>query len=200
MLIVKEIAPGQFQEIAYGSSFTGSGGSLHGWQCTELWSDSQLAQVGVYRVDLAAPPSDPEVIVNGYHFERIAGRVMQVIDLSQPAPQTKQQLKDYAATKRYDAEVGGMTSEVFGRLFTDRDTRSIIGQTIQSIDLGIVAEPVNFKTASGFIALSRADFVAIATALANHVQSTFDREDAVDASIEAETVTTKAQIDAAFQQ
>jgi len=200
MLIAKEMAPGVFQEIPFGSSFSGTGGALHGWQCAELWTDAQLAQVGVYRVNPVAQPTDPDVVVNGYHFERVAGKVTQVFNLIKLPPKTKQQLKDYAAAKRYDAEVGGMTSEVFGRLFTDRDTRSIIGQTIQSIDLGIVAEPVNFKTSSGFVALSRADFVAIATALAAHVQSTFDREDAVDASIEAETVTTKAQIDAAFQQ
>ena len=75
---------------------------------------------------------------------------------------------------------------------------AIVGQTIQSIDLGIVTAPVNFKTPQGFVPLDRAAFVAIATEMAAHVQSTFDKEGQVDAQIQAGTITTKAAVDAAL--
>jgi len=100
MLIVKETSPGQFKEILFGSSFTGSGGALHGWQCIELWSDAQLAQVGVYKVDPAALPSDPEVIVNGYHFERIleviiTGMMPDVLDDNYKVATNEDWLREY---------------------------------------------------------------------------------------------------------
>jgi hypothetical protein len=198
MLIAKETTPGTFEEILFGSSFTDQEGVLHGWQCIELWSDSDLNAIGVYRVQPVTPPTDPEVTISGYHFERVNGVITQVIDLVQPLPPTKQQLLDYAAAKRFDLEVGGIVSETYGPLPTDRDTRAIVGQTIQSIDLGIVTAPVNFKTPQGFVPLDRAAFVAIATEMADHVQSTFDKEGQVDAQIQAGTITTKAAVDAAL--
>ncbi|SHH06539.1 DUF4376 domain-containing protein [Bradyrhizobium erythrophlei] len=198
MLIAKETTPGTFEEILFGSSFTGPDGVLHGWQCIELWSDSDLNAIGVYRVQPVTPPTDPEVTISGYHFERVNGIVTQILDLVQPPPPTKQDLLDYAAAKRFDLEVGGIVSATYGPLPTDRDTRAIVGQTIQSIDLGIVTAPVNFKTPQGFVPLDRAAFVAIATEMAAHVQSTFDKEGQVDAQIQAGTITTKAAVDAAL--
>src|SRR5882724_6855222 len=122
MLVAKEMAPGQFKEVGFGSSFAGTGGALHGWQCAELWTDAQLAQVGVYRVNPVDPPTDPDVIVNGYHFERVAGKVTQVYNLIKLPPKTTQQLKEYSAAKRYQVEVGGIISSTYGPILTERDT------------------------------------------------------------------------------
>src|ERR1700676_4397103 len=138
LLIVKAAASGTFEEISFGSSFIGSDGALHGWQCAELWTDAELNAVGVYRVQPVPPPTDPDVTISGYHFERVGGNIVQVLDLVQPPPPTKEKLSEYAASKRYDLEVAGIVSKTYGPLLTDRDTRAIIGQTIQSIDLGIV--------------------------------------------------------------
>ncbi|MDB5610662.1 MAG: hypothetical protein JWP25_7562 [Bradyrhizobium sp.] len=115
-----------------------------------------------------------------------------------PPPPTKEQLTKYAAVRRLAKEVGGFVDPAFGSLSTDRDTRAIVGQSIQSIDLGIVAEPVNFKIPSGFASLTRADFIAIAKVTAAFVQSTFDLEATVTRDINSGTITTNAQIDAAF--
>jgi hypothetical protein len=198
MLIAKETAPGVFEEIAIGSSFIGSDTALHGWQVIELWSDADLNAIGVFRVQPASPPTDPAVTISGFHFERVNGVVTQILDLVQPPPPTKQNLLDYTASRRFDLEVGGITSQTYGQLLTDRDTRAIIAQTIQSIDLGIIQAPVNFKTPNGFASLDRAAFVGIATELAAHVQSTFDKEGVVDGKINDGTITTKAGVDAAL--
>lgn len=198
MLIVKESAPGVIEEIAPGSSFNGPGGVLHSWQVTDLWDAVQLASIGVYRVVPAVLPADPQATITGYHFERNGMDVVQVLDVvAAPAP-TKDELKTYLAQVRLDKEVGGMSSETFGQLLTDRETRSIIAQTIQSIDLGIVQAPITWKAPSGFVALDRAAFVGIATEVANFVQQTFDKESQVSALIDSGDVSTKAEILTAF--
>lgn len=107
-------------------------------------------------------------------------------------------LSAYATSKRFEKEVGGMVSQTFGPLYTDRDTRGLMGQAIQSIDLGLIQPPINWKAASGFIELDRATLVAISSEVATFVQSTFDKESEVDGMIAAGTITVRAQIDAAF--
>lgn len=198
MLIAKEVSPGVFEEVFPGQSFSGLDGALHGWQCVELWSDADLASVGVFKVQPAAMPADPETQVTGYHFERSGDSVVQVLEVQMPAPLTKAKLKEYLAQIRFLKEVNGMFSETYGELLTDRDTRALIAQTIQSIDLGIVTEPINWKAPGGFTPLNRAAFVGIATEVANFVQQTFDKESQVEARIDSGELTTKEQVQAAF--
>lgn len=111
-------------------------------------------------------------------------------------PPTQQELIAYAAAKRYDIETGGLISAAFGQLATDRDTRGILGQAIQLIDLGIIAAPIRFKAPSGFTLLDRAALVAISTEIAAHVQVAFDIEDEVIGKVLNGAITSKAQIDA----
>lgn len=108
------------------------------------------------------------------------------------------ELKAYAAKRRYEIQSSGVVSQTYGPLLTDRDTTSIIAQAIQSIDLGITTDPINFKTPSGFFPLMRSDLVAISVEIVAHVQSCFDAEGEVAAAIDAMTITTIAEIDAAF--
>jgi hypothetical protein len=198
LLYVKDNSPTSIDEISYGQSFVGSDGALHGYQCIELWSEADLNAVGVFKITPATPPIDPEVKISGYHFEKVNNVITQVLDLIQPPALTKPQLKDYAAARRFDLEVGGMSSNTYGLLLTDRDTRAIIAQTIQSIDLNIVQAPINWKAATGFVQLDRAAFVGIATEVAAFVQTTFDKEADIGTKIDDGTITTKAQVDNFF--
>lgn len=198
MLYVKDNSPTSIDEITYGQSFVGSDGALHGYQCIELWSEAELNSVGVFKITPATPPTDPEVKISGYHFERVNNVITQVLDLIQPPAPTAGALKDYAAARRFDLEVGGMVSNTFGPLLTDRDTRALIAQTIQSIDLNIVQAPINWKASTGFVQLDRAAFVGIATEVATFVQATFDKEADAGTKIGDGTFTTKAQIDDFF--
>lgn len=113
-------------------------------------------------------------------------------------PPSKQQLRAHAATKRFALEVGGITSSTFGPLATDRDTRAILAQAIQSLNLGLATAPIRFKTPNGFVSLDREAFLAISGEIVAFVQSTFNIEDTVDAAIADETITTFAEIDAHF--
>ncbi|WP_051346574.1 hypothetical protein [Bradyrhizobium sp. th.b2] len=199
MLYVKDNGQDGFLEIPYGASFTGSDEAIHPYQCIELWDETDLNAIGVFRVEPAALPTDPEVSISGYHFEKGSdGVIKQVLDLIQPPPPTKDDLKAYAASKRYAKEVGGTVSPTYGFLYTDRDTRALIAQSIQSIDLQIVTEPINWKSPAGFVSLDRAALVAISREMATFVQTTFDKEAEIDSKIADGTIAAKAEIDAAF--
>ena len=102
----------------------------------------------------------------------------------------------YAAERRWRAEVGGV---VVGSLHmqTDAASQSKLAQAIQSIDLGVIPEPLPWKTARGFAVLSRADLLDAAKATAALVQAAFATEAAVAASIVAGEITTHAEVDMA---
>lgn len=111
---------------------------------------------------------------------------------------SKSELTALVANARWHAETGGMVSATFGPLLTDRETQSMLARTIQSIDLGLVTEPIKFKSPSGFVDLDRAALVAISGEVSLHVQAAFDTEAQVMADIDAGTVTAPEQITAAF--
>lgn len=109
---------------------------------------------------------------------------------------SKKELRAYLAAKRYEKEIGGFLSQTFGPLDTSRESQAMIARTIQSIDLGLVTPPINYKSPAGFVQLDRSSLVAIGTEVAAHVQSVFDAEMSAIAAIENGTLTTFAEIEA----
>lgn len=98
--------------------------------------------------------------------------------------------KDQLAVKRYDVEVSGIT--VGGvRVNTDRETQSILtgARILAKEDAGY---SVNWKTSSGWAALNAATIIAVADAVAAHVQGAFDTEKAHSDAIDA--LTTAAEV------
>lgn len=94
MVIVQESAPNLFTEIAPGMSFK-AGGVLHPWQVAELWSDEDLATIGVYHVEPAEVP--PYKVVTNTAYERDgSGKVVQVLTLEdapiEPVPASSAKL------------------------------------------------------------------------------------------------------------
>lgn len=79
MIAVQETAPGVFTEIARGMSFEASG-VLHPWQVAELWSDEDLAAIGVYRVEPAEIPPYKAVTNTSYERDETS-KVIQVLTL-----------------------------------------------------------------------------------------------------------------------
>lgn len=134
-----------------------------------------------------------EFVDNQGRRKWIGGEVVAFEPLPPPVD-----LAAYAADRRWRREVGGMMSPTFGHLYTDRETRAIIGQKIQLIDLGMIVEPVNVKTGAGFQPFSRAALVAIGTEVDAYVQACFDLEMQVLGEIGAGTITSTAEIDVAF--
>lgn len=110
-------------------------------------------------------------------------------------------LAAYANAKQWELATGGYTATVGGQsctFATDGQSQVLmIGKVVQLGMPGAPAE-VNWQLAAGFVTLSAADFVGMAVACAGFVQSTFDALKTVLAEIVAGTVTSEAEIDAAF--
>lgn len=74
-IIVQETTPGAFTESVFGQTFV-VGDVQHSWQVVELWSDADLAEIGVYRVAPATAPDGYQIVSASIH--RVNGVVTQV--------------------------------------------------------------------------------------------------------------------------
>ena len=113
-----------------------------------------------------------------------------------PAVFTSVDLRAYAASARYARETAGITVGT-APIATDRDSQGMITGAWAAAQIN-PSISVAWKTTSGWVSINAAQIEAIATAVLNHVQACFAAEQQVDAAITAGTVTTTAQVDAAF--
>jgi hypothetical protein len=90
MYIVRETQPGVFVELPPGQSIV-AGGISHPWQAAELWSDTELAAIGVYRVTPAVVPAGERAI--GYTFERDGGGILRHVMFTELLPVTPRQAR-----------------------------------------------------------------------------------------------------------
>lgn len=104
-------------------------------------------------------------------------------------------LHAYAAAKRYEIETGGITVNG-AAIDTSRDSQAMITGAY-AYSQANPEETIQFKATSGWVTLDPATLAAIATAVGAHVQACFAVESTVAAGIEAGTITTTAEIDAA---
>lgn len=105
-------------------------------------------------------------------------------------------LPAYAAQKRWELETGGI--EVSGMpVDTSRDSQALIhgafslAQTDASVSF-------RFKSGGAFIALDASQMIAIGEAVARHIQACFVWEASILDALNAETISSEADIDAAF--
>lgn len=112
---------------------------------------------------------------------------------------SKQDLRDYAASVRFQRETAGIGTQLGFVMPTDRDTQQRL------FALAVLAGnnralSFHWKLPSGrFVELSAAAVVSLSQTITMHVQSCFKAEARVLAAIDNSTITTNAQIDAAFQ-
>lgn len=153
----------------------------HPTSVLELWSDEDLAELGVVRT----PDPEPE--------ETPPNEVVP------PGPPTKSHLGEYAMSKRWAAMVGGMLFDGFP-IPTNEEGRGFISGAHQKASKDatvtklwqVANSPITFTT------FSNAQLIALGDSLDTLVQSTFDTLASVAAGIEAETITDFEEIDLAF--
>lgn len=107
-------------------------------------------------------------------------------------------LKTYAAAVRYAKEIAGCT--VGGVTYpSDRDTQAKLTAAALFAQVDNT-QTFQWKLADGSFSdeLSAAQMITIAAAVGGYVNSCFAEEAAVVAEIDAGTITTRAQVDAAF--
>ena len=105
-------------------------------------------------------------------------------------------LAGYAAAARYAKETGGLKVGT-AQIDTSRESQAMVANAYQFMQVS-GAPSTQYKTASGWVTVSADQMKAIALAVGAHVQACFAAEADLDAKITAGTVTTTAQIDAAF--
>lgn len=89
--------------------------------------------------------------------------------------------KAYAdlADLRWQRETGGVTLPVGLHIITTRESQAQIAGVMQSIAAGLIAEPIDWKLASGWVEISAAQMTEIAQAVADHVKRCFAAERSV---------------------
>lgn len=96
-------------------------------------------------------------------------------------------LKNLAAAKRFEIETGGITF-AGKKIITDRDSQYMISGAVNAVSLD-PTRIVKFKTHDGFIELDKDAIIALAKAVADHVQACFSREADLNTAInEAATI------------
>jgi hypothetical protein len=116
------------------------------------------------------------------------------------AAPTQMSLLTYANAKQWALATGGYTVTVNSApLIFPTDVVSMGLITGKAARLAQPNPPASFawQTPTGFVTVAAADFIAVATQIADFVQSTFDALETVEASIVSGTITTTAAIDAA---
>ena len=108
----------------------------------------------------------------------------------------KPELLAYAASKRFDVETGGISVDGL-QIRTDRESQATINGAFSAtlIDQNFTTD---WKGADGtWQTIDAAAIHIIASTVKDHVKACFAAEKLVDAGIEAGTITTREQIDAA---
>lgn len=160
------------------------------------WTD------GEYRL-AAIQPADPvpegkRVVSTDVQLIDGQPRYVNVLEDVEPE-QIKASLAAYAAQKRYEKEIGGTIWNGWP-VHTDRESQSKIIAERLAIEAGERDDPDYWKFADGvFRAVSNDDFISLSSAVRDHVRSCFAIEGAVLAAIEAGTITSETEIDAAFE-
>lgn len=106
----------------------------------------------------------------------------------------------YAAARRWAKEIGGITFSGMP-IPTDQRTQNILTAAFAAATADPAYTIPQWKLAAGVYApLSNGQILAIAEAVRDHVQACFTKNQEVDDAIAAETISTPAEIDAAFEE
>lgn len=116
---------------------------------------------------------------------------------STPVVDLKPMLLNYAAEARWTAEVAGTVFNGIA-VATDRESRSIMSQSVMYLREKPEGETIRWKGPAGWITLDLATLTAATLAAGDHVNRCFAREDEVAEAIALDLVTTREQIDLAF--
>lgn len=161
------------------------------------WSPAELEDAGLAVIQPAIIPPG-KVPVGGpvlVDDDGVPRESYQLDDVPQPKPPS---LAEYAAMRRWEAEVGGTTWSGWS-VHTDRESQGKIVAEVLAIERGERQDGDAWKFADGeFRALTNADMEALALAVRTHIRDAFAIEAQVLADIAAGNITTMAEIDAAF--
>lgn len=157
------------------------------------WSKSDIP--GLRHVVPSDRPDDRLHVVSGWRVQDLDGVSTQVWD-STPRP-LSEVLTAYLAERRWRAETGGTTWNGW-KLPTDERSQAKYAAEAQAVQISVRVDPSPWKLPHSFELLTNAQVIEMASAARVHVLACFALEASVAAQIGAGTVTSFAEIDAAF--
>lgn len=86
---------------------------------------------------------------------------------------------------RWRHETAGLDLPGGQRIQTSRESQAQLTAVVNSLQMGLIAEPVTYKLDSGWADLSAAQVTAVAQAVGGHVKACFAAERAVAAQLDA---------------
>lgn len=116
---------------------------------------------------------------------------------NEPEDVIKERLKQYAADRSWRKREAGLTLPTGVRVDTSADSLTMIIGAVQSLERGYVQEPVSFCAMSGPVQATLDDLKGVWAAIAAYTEASFAARSACFAAIDAGTITTSAQVDAA---
>ena len=125
------------------------------------------------------------------NFDVAAAQWRETLRLQDPVAH----LADY----RWQKETGGLTLSTGPRIRTDRISQSQMTSTMAALAENMVAEPVQWKAESGWVAWTRVQLKVAATEVAHHVAKCFQAEEVVALQLPSDpTLDVEAAFDAAY--
>ena len=103
------------------------------------------------------------------------------------------------ADHRWRNETAGLDLPGGQRIQTTRESQAQITAVVNSLQMGLISEPVTYKLDSGWADLTAAEVTAVAQAVGGHVKACFRAERAVAAQLEATEDPASADVVALFQ-
>jgi hypothetical protein len=103
------------------------------------------------------------------------------------------------ADHRWRYETAGLELPGGQRIQTTRESQAQITAVVNSLQMGLIAEPVTYKLDSGWADLSADHVTAVAQAVGAHVKACFRAERTVAAQLEALEDPTNADVTGLFE-
>lgn len=171
-----------------------------------IWTGERIDDAASIEVWFISPAGERRAYRPGSEWQRVTGQwnARAIKDgagnwsLESAADARKAALYAHAASRRWRFETGGVT--VAGMSVpTDERTQAVLTAAFARAKADAAYSIPRWKTAPGqYTALTNAQIVAIAKAVAAHIQRAFDLNAEVDDKIGAGDITSEAQINAIF--
>ena len=103
------------------------------------------------------------------------------------------------ADHRWRHETAGLDLPGGQRIQTTRESQAQITAVVNSLQMGLISEPVTYKLDSGWAELTAAEVTAVAQAVGGHVKACFRAERGVAAQLEAMVDSESADVAGLFE-
>jgi len=103
------------------------------------------------------------------------------------------------ADHRWRHETAGLDLPGGQRIQTTRESQAQITAVVNSLQMGLISEPVTYKLDSGWAELTAAQVTAVAQAVGGHVKACFRAERGVAAQLEAMVDSESADVAGLFE-